>query len=424
MINSRPIRDFHDLVLGTRKRIWYKGFEMGHGLNARGPLGFLLLMVLPFLLQVPLWSVDIRGDMSFEALAFPDDAAQPEPGRSAFSLKAQAELYWMSESGHEFILEPFGRVDSEDDDRDHVDLRQALWQKDFDEFSLRVGLGQVYWGQTEFLHLVNVVNQTDGIENPDAEDKLGQPMVEALWYTETGEVSFYLLPVFRERTFSGSGGRFRGPFPVDTDRAIYESGAKEFHPDFALRWAHLQGSLELGTSVFVGTDREPVLMVSGGSLRPHYYQTVRLGLESLYVWEDWIFKLEVLNAERQSEWEQALTGGFEWTKVGLLESEHDLGIILEGAWHSGGSSFTTFDRELMGGLRWVFNDEAGTEVLTGAIIDLDLGSTMASLEASRRLTDQWKLNLEGRFFFDVDPTDPLAVLREDSHLRSELQYYF
>jgi hypothetical protein len=369
-------------------------------------------------------SLDIRGDLSLEALGFSQSALTAEADRTGLSAKGQVEFYWMSEGGDEFILEPFARIDSQDDQRDHIDFRQGSWQKQFDLFSLKLGLGQVYWGQTEFLHLVNIINQSDHIENPDQEDKLGQPMVEFLWMTETGELSFYLLPMFRERSFPGKGGRLRGPIPVETDQPIYESGAGEFHPDFAFRWNYLQGNLELGLSAFTGTDREPVLVFQAGKLRPHYLQTIRLGLDALYIWDDWIFKMEGLQVERNNTWEQALTGGFEWTLVGLFNSDHDLGVILEGAWHSGGSSRTSFDREGMGGLRWVFNDEVGTEILAGAIVDLKLGSTMASLEASRRLTEQWKLNVEGRIFVDIDAKDPLYLLRKEDHLRLELQYFF
>ena len=42
---------------------------------------------------------------------------------------------------------------------------------------MRLGLRKVYWGVTESQHLVDVINQTEGVENLDGEDKLGQPML-------------------------------------------------------------------------------------------------------------------------------------------------------------------------------------------------------------------------------------------------------
>ena len=41
------------------------------------------------------------------------------------------------------------------------------------DWSLSIGLGKVFWGVTEFNHLVDVINQTDLVEGIDGEAKLG-----------------------------------------------------------------------------------------------------------------------------------------------------------------------------------------------------------------------------------------------------------
>ena len=50
----------------------------------------------------------------------------------------------------------------------------------------RVGVGKVFWGVTESQHLVDIINQTDLVENIDTEDKLGQPMLETTWLQNWG----------------------------------------------------------------------------------------------------------------------------------------------------------------------------------------------------------------------------------------------
>ena len=251
-------------------------------------------------------------------------------------------------------------------------------------------------------------------------------MLEWSWLTNNGKLSSYIMPYFRERTFPGSNGRLRTPLVVDTDHAQYESGSEEYHPDFALRYHHLFGNLEVALSGFHGTDRNPdlILAATRDSLIPYYRQTTRLGIDGLYILDDWIFKWEYLSQKRAGHWEEAATGGFEKTLVGIHNSSHDLGLLLEGAWHSAGDTATPFSSEIMGGLRWVWNDEAGTELLTGAIVDTKLASTILSIEASRRLNDQIKINLEARLFSNIDASDPLYSLRDDDYVKLETHYFF
>ncbi len=71
----------------------------------------------------------------------------------------------------------------------------------------RVGVRRVFWGVTEFQHLVDIINQSDSVEDIDNEDKLGQPMINLSLVKDWGIVDFFVLPYFRERTFAGAEGR-------------------------------------------------------------------------------------------------------------------------------------------------------------------------------------------------------------------------
>ena len=82
-----------------------------------------------------------------------------------------------------------------------------------------------------------------------------------------GALDLLYLPYFRERTFPGAEGRLRGWLPVE-DGAVYTAGAERWHPDFAARWSHYFGDLDVAVSLFRGTSREPVLTPTTGRDRP------------------------------------------------------------------------------------------------------------------------------------------------------------
>ena len=83
-----------------------------------------------------------------------------------------------------------------------------------------------------------------------------------------------------------------------------------------------------------------------------------------------------------------------------------------------------FDDDIMTGLRLALNDEQSTEALLGVIIDRDSHESLVSLEASRRLSDHWKMSLEIRSFQHVDSQSPLYSLRNDDFILIDISYYF
>ena len=163
------------------------------------------------------------------------------------SVSIEPELYWQWNDGNDsVILTPFYRLDGQDNRRTHGDIRELAYVHVSDDWELRVGIRKEFWGVTEFQHLVDVINQTDGVEDFDGEDKLGQQMVNLSLVNDWGIVDVFLLPGFRERTYLGKEGRLRAPFVVDKNNVDYESSAGQQHLDFAIRWSHSIADLHLG----------------------------------------------------------------------------------------------------------------------------------------------------------------------------------
>ena len=233
---------------------------------------------------------------------------------------------------------------------------------------MRLGVRKVFWGVTEILHLVDIINQTDLVENIDAEDKLGQPMVNLSLARDWGTLDFFLLPWFRERTFPGNRGRLRAPIVVDTDRTVYESSMEENHIDGAIRYSHSVGAWDIGVAHFIGTGREPTLLPgldAAGKpiLIPLYEQIQQTSLDLLYASDSWLWKMEALYRIGQAPGDFfAWTGGFEYTVSGAFGTGMDLGLLVEAMYDGRGKRATTiFENDIAVGARLGVNDIDGTE---------------------------------------------------------------
>ncbi len=337
--------------------------------------------------------------------------------------------YETEDGAHQFSLIPFLRVDGQDDERTHFDLREAYWHSIGEEWELLVGINEVFWGVTESRHLVNIINQTDLVEDIDEEDKLGQPMVNLVVQRDWGLVSLFVLPGFRERTFPGTDGRLRTRLRVDADAAQYESGAEEWHVDFALRYAHFIGDWDVGAYYFYGTSREPRLIpnATGTRLIPHYDLIHQTGVDLQYTRGATLWKFEGIAREGQGHLFGALVAGFEHTLYQIFETPADLGLLAEYLYDGRDEDeapLTSFDDDVFVGTRLALNDVDSSEALFGAIIDRHDQSVALFVEAERRLGDRWKFELESRWLLDVDEGNPLTSFEDDSFITLRLSRFF
>lgn len=141
---------------------------------------------------------EFSGFVSAEGWIFSNDAISPEQRRNNISLAIQPEFYYKWNNSSSFTFTPFARIDWADSRRTHFDICELnyLWVKD--NFELTIGIDKVFWGVTEFVHLVDIVNQTDFVESIDGEEKLGQPMVHLSVPRNWGIIDFFVLPYLRE----------------------------------------------------------------------------------------------------------------------------------------------------------------------------------------------------------------------------------
>lgn len=386
-------------------------------------------LIAGFLNSAAASEFEVRGNIELQGRFFVEDALFPTQHDTGLSLAAAPEFFWSWNDGSDsFEFVPSIRVDQHDEERTHADIRELSWVHVGDDWETRVGVRRVFWGVTEFQHLVDVINQSDSVEDIDNEDKLGQPMVNLSLVRDWGIVDFYILPYFRERTFAGEEGRPGLPF-VNEDDALYQSSDEEEHIDFAVRWAHSIGDYEVAVSLFDGTSREPLLLPTNDinqplELTPFYQQITQLGFELQANIEDTLWKLEMIHNQNDIEDFWALQGGLEYSQYGIMDSNADLGWLVEYAWDERGEQGSNFQNDIFFGSRLALNDVDSTEVLAGLSYDLDYQSTSFLVEASRRYGDSLKVSLDIRLFESDDPQDTGYLFRRDDHIQLTAQYYY
>ncbi|MEM6726114.1 MAG: hypothetical protein AAF598_18875 [Bacteroidota bacterium] len=343
----------------------------------------------------------------------------------AFAATPEFFLEW-EDGAQQFRFKGFLRYDVQDNERTHWDLRELYWLINRNQFEFSVGLKKIFWGVTESVHLVDIINQTDAVESFDGEQKLGQPMVHASYVSKIGIWDVFAMPYARKRQFPGREGRLRTPVLLDPSDAIFDHDAEEFFPSTAIRWSNSMGPFDVGVSQFYGTAREPFFQFTpDGNIRELYPIIYQAGLDVLAITGPAIWKLETIVRTQELQDFAAVAAGVEYTIGNIRGSGIDLGIIGEYLYDSRGDlAFTSLDNDWFTGFRLAFNDVSSTEILFGGIVDLARGSQLYSVEASRRFGSSWKMELEVRIIGQTDPDEFLEFFRQDSFAQFRVIRFF
>ena len=372
---------------------------------------------------------NIRGSASVQTRFFPNNPIHEGQKDHLVSLALAPEYYHRFDDGDVFTFFPFFRWDSTDSERTHFDIRDFSYIWAGNDFEARVGISKEFWGVVESVNLVDIVNQVDLVENPEGRERLGQPMVNLSYSHEWGTFDFYMLPYFRERTFSGKEGRLRLGLLIDTDNPIYESAAEEHHIDFAFRYFQTAKNLDIGISHFIGTARDPLPVVAFQNgqfvIRPFYQQIKQTGLDLLLITGSWIWKFEGIYRDASSSTDYAaMIGGLEYVFDVIWNTGMDLALILEYQYDERGEKLNVNEDDIVFGFRWAFNDVQGTSIQASITMDLDTDAWFPLIKATTRLGSHWRLSLKYLGLVDQPPEDLFFDLREDDFFEVELAYFF
>jgi len=384
--------------------------------------------------------------------------------------------------------ELFYRHDSLDDARSHGDVRSLYLQHFARDWDVLAGFARVNWGVTESRKLVDVVNQSDFVEDLASDDKLGQAMIALSWRTAPGTLDVYLLPYARARTFPGPRGQPRVGFDFAPEEARYESSAGQERVDLAARWRMRFGALDVNLSVFDGTARDPDILpcLRRGSpfegtdarancdliaavppprqplpdvvftllqglglvpddaalmeqfiaeqtpgvlanlvLVPSYPLQRQLGLEAQYITGPWALKLEALARERAGVRSNAVVAGVEYTTADPFGRGWDVTALAEVLYDDRRTLINSrSDHDLFLGTRLSVNDIAGSLIEAGLFVDRAGNDHAMQVEAGRRLGNAWRVAVTARHFERV-PREPfITFLRDESMARISLTRFF
>lgn len=390
---------------------------------------------LPLVFNVSAMEFEYSGKIAIEERAFFDEGQYDNQLEySQTSTFVESELYWGWNDGYDqIIFKPYYRLDSEDNERSHGDIRELSYVHSSDNWDFRVGIRKEFWGVTEFQHLTDVINQSDAVDDFGGEEKLGQLMINQSFIQDWGIVDLFILPGFREQTAVGKNGRLRARYTIDTTDVSYESSAEDQHLDFAIRWTQTLGNFDVGSYWFHGTNREATFSIGTDGndtvLKQYYNQMDQLGLDVQATLGDWLWKFESIYRTTNEEDFVATQAGFEYTYVGIFESNTDLGLLMEHSWDSRGeadanNSGAVYQNDLFVGARLAFNDMQSTDFLMGFGSDLDHNAFSYIIEASRRLGENFKLNFNARLFQSNYSYDQLYSISNDDHVQLALEWYF
>ncbi|WP_353348111.1 hypothetical protein [Oceaniserpentilla sp. 4NH20-0058] len=391
--------------------------------------------------------VNITSQLDYEGTGYVENSKIDESNSTSFnhSLSFNTEIYSEIADGQSVTFKPFFRWDENDDERTHGDIRELIWHKVADTYELKAGIGKVFWGVTESQHLVDIINQTDGVESLDGEQKLGQPMVQLLLERDWGNLDLFVLPFHRERTFVGKEGRLGAG--LDYADGIYESSEEERHIDVAARFYTYIDEFEYAVSLFHGTSREAAVGFDliQNKLLPYYPEITQLGVEMQYLAEGWAWKFEGIVRDgmpesslngfpvvfdginlsvAESDEYFATTAGFEYTQVGIWDTRIDLGWVVEHIYDSRSSdvSPTTFDNEVLLATRWAANDAESSILLAGVLLDEKEGDYSLSVEGSTRVLQNMTMAIEARIFSPNEDSQ-LWAFRDEDFIKLTFSYY-
>lgn len=390
----------------------------------------VLYVIIACFFITTLPAAEWSGKVASEYRLFTESASDKRQHGNNISLSAEPEFYHEWQNDQSLLVKVFSRWDEGDNERSHNDVREFIWQKVADNWEIKAGIGKLYWGVTEAQHLVDIINQTDLVESIDGEEKFGQAMINLSLIKSWGSIDLFVLPGFRERSFPGIKGRPRTTLTVDTGQVLYESKDRNRHIDYAIRVFRSINEWDIGLSIFSGTSRDPRFVTGFNNqgqfvLIPYYNLITQTGLDVQGTFDGWLWKLEWIHRNGQLSAYNAATAGFEYTLYGIFDSTTDLGLLMEYLYDERGvAALTPFQNDVLLGTRFALNDAQSTDLLIGFISDLDNINPSLTVEASRRLTDHIKLNIEARIFKEVSATDLANAFRNDDYIQLELEYYF
>ncbi len=384
--------------------------------------------LITFFISSNLIASDFSARIDFETEYFLQTEKYINQYKNYQYLTIIPEYYQEINSDNSFKAKLVYKKSKQNNKIDHFDIREAYFLHIEDNLELRFGVNKVFWGVVESNHIVNVINQNDAIFR-DTDEKLGQLMSQLSLFSDWGDIDFFILPHFRKQEFLAAKSRPILELSIDDENSVFQN---RYKTSYAMRFQKTIDNMDMALSYFNGTKRQAELIFNNikNTLVPHYSNLEQFGLETQLVSDDMLYKLEAINRKYykfiNSSWQEthndALVVGFEYTDVGIFDSQYNLGYIAEYLYNSDKDDI--FQDDLMLGLRLEFNNAQSSEILISSIIDTNDKSQLYNLEINHRISNNFKLKIEAKFYNIEDDNAQYTLYQDEDFINIKLSYYY
>ncbi len=340
---------------------------------------------------------------------------------NAFTAASETELTWAFEphirfglgDGSSLSLMPAAWIDLLGNGRTVVDPVRFEWTKAWNEWEVMLGASETSWGIMESHRAVDIVNQRLPTSSFETVTKMAQPTARVAVIQPWGTLTAYLLPGFRERPFVGLAGALWTDTLVDDDHPIIEDRHGSLPIDWAARWSHEIGRLEIAISHFAGRSRDATFargdQGSGDpTLRPSYELTDQTSFEAQWTAGRWLLKGEGLTRTWRGDRIGVFAAGVEYVVADYLS------LFVEYLADSRGADApTSYENDFFLGARTLFD---GGSLAAGVFLDTDSGSRLVRASVLLSLTDRLAVRLEGTGFGGDSRFEPRHALRHETFL--------
>jgi hypothetical protein len=396
-------------------------------------------------------SFDSRGEVSFEGRIFlPDDDATTDDGAAGLFSR----LEWSHAHGSwQERIRVTGRIDAIDEERSRVVVEEAWLQYWRGRLKLRLGADIVNWTATEAFHPADVINARNLDSDLENYEKVGEPMLlMALSLFEDTSVELYVMPAYMSPILTSRRSRLR---PVAADavlggRVLVDRSGRYtsdvLGPQAALRVRAVWGSADISVHALEHMDRsQPLVVVDPDTDRLHavFVSVRQVGATYSQVFGSLITKLEASYRNFVRVRDTARFGSLPDRDHVTVAAGLEYGFV-----HDSGSESTLiaeaqavfglperqrievnpFQRDLLLGYRFAFNDEDSKELRLSTIIDLERDSEyLLNATYQQRLGETWGLELGARVITaKARGGSPfgLSPLRNADLLRLAIRRYF
>ena len=243
------------------------------------------------------------------------------------------------------------------------------------------------------------------------------------------------MPEFHKPTQVGESGRLRLNLPTQNYNAIYEGGAGDKVPSWAIKWQNSINETDISFQFFRGTSRDgsTLPVIEDGKLKyfSGFERISQFGTFFQKIYGPLMFKFEGIkrNGQKNSEYLRenyySYITGVEYVNTRIFNKIWDLNLFAEYINDDRGSSSTDiFQNDIFIGSRISLNNIDGTEINQAFTLDLDGNGNTGNFEVSSRFNESIRVIVEYNYYWSLKSADTLYSFRRDNYLGIKVTNYF